>query len=312
MEAEFRQDLNKRTMVVKRNSDGKKSFKEKMAVKNRIKGTAVINIRYLNGESFYCYDMGSYQTLKKVFDGRSMSFGEMKKLLSGLVSVSAELEKYLLDINDLLMDPDQIFWDMEKEEPVFCYYPGKGKEKEGVILLGQFLMDCVDKNDENAVKTAYAWFDRICDGIILPTELLGSEDLYKSCGNNEENEEAGTETEVYGEGNMDGEYIRTEVPDHEQQREGNYYLEEMSDKEEGEEKKENPLFLLLAFVPALLSAAVYGIVFFHPDIMLFLGLSDRDYIRAGAGVTVFSGAFITAGIYFWNKRRRQSFPIRNE
>ena len=46
--------------------------------------------------------------------------------------------------------------------------------------------------------------------------------------------------------------------------------------------------------------------------MGFLGLSDEDYIRVGVGVIVLSGAFITAGIYMWNKRRKEKADREND
>ncbi|MCR4738849.1 MAG: DUF6382 domain-containing protein, partial [Lachnospiraceae bacterium] len=69
METEYRQDLCKRTMTVKRNGGEKSGFREKMILKNSIRGLAKMNIRHLNGESCYSFDMGSCQTLKNVFEG---------------------------------------------------------------------------------------------------------------------------------------------------------------------------------------------------------------------------------------------------
>ncbi len=307
MEAEFRQDLLKRTMVVKRGNPVKSSFREKMAVKNRIRGTAMVSIRYMNGESYYSYDMGSCRTLKDYFDGNPMSFKEVKALLSALRTVSAELEKYLLDIKDLLMEPEHIFWDTDKEEPLFCYYPEKAADEEGFSVFGQFLMDSADKEDERATEAAYAYFDRICDGVLLPGELP----LYGG-GSDKRSGEEGIKREAPVSPFPAGEEEDGTLNESPDENRDNFYMESGLQEEQEEKQSRKGLLLILAFLPALFSAAVYGIVFMRPEIMGFLGLSDEDYIRAGIGVILFSGAFITAGIYIWNKRRKEKADREND
>lgn len=296
MDVEFRQDLCKRTMVVHRNNSSRNGFREKMLLKNTIRGMARVNVQYLNGDSFYSYDMGSCQTLKNVFEGTPMSYKELKALLSGLSAASHELEKYLLDVRDLMADPEQIFWNLEKEEPCFCYYPEKPEKGEEFMTLAQFLIDAVDKGDEEASTLAYTYFDRLCEGMILPDDILR-----KSTSEDTEERKTGADNETVP--------LKSEpltLPELWSDDEGdNYYLDEGEEKTGVEEKKENPFLLFLAFIPAIAAALIYGFIFMDPGNIAMLGLSDGDYIRAGIGVTVFSGIFIAAGVYFWNKRKKE-------
>ena len=297
MDAEFRQDLCKRTMTVHRNTGGRNGFREKMLMKNNIKGIARTGIQYLNGDSFYSYDMGSCQTLNNVFEGASMSYKELRSFLSGLSKVSHELEKYLLDVKDLMVDPGHIFWDLMKEEPVFCYYPENPGNGDEYMVLAQFLIDAVDKGDEEGSALAYAYFDRVCEDMILPDDILGNITTgeAESGETGEEKGKCGSREEIFTLPEIWGE----------DDNKDNYYLEEVRQDREREEKRGNPLMLLLSFVPAVAAAAAYGIIFMDPANMAFFGLNDGDYIRAGVGVTVFSGVFIAAGVYFWNKKRKE-------
>ncbi len=296
MEVEFRQDLCKRTMIVHRNNSGKNSFREKMLLKNSIRGIARVNVQYLNGDSFYSYDMGSCQTLKNVFEGTPMSYKELKALLSGLSSASHELEKYLLDVKDLMTDPEQIFWDLEKEEPCFCYYPENPGKGEDFVALAQFLIDAIDKEDEEASALAYAYFDRVCEGMLLPDDILR-----KNTSEDKENRKTDTEKEKTLQQSEPLTLSELWCDD----GDDNYYLEESGGKTGDEEKKGSLFLLLLAFIPAITAALVYGFIFMDPGNMAMLGLSDGDYIRAGIGVTVFSGVFIAAGVYFWNRHKKE-------
>ena len=304
MDREYRQDLCKRTMVVKREDSEKSSFREKMVIKNSIRGLSKLNIRFLNGESCYSYEMGSCQTLKNVFDGNPMSLKELKSLFSSIVTVAGELEKYLLDIKDLLMEPEHIFWDLERMEPIFCYYPDNPEGEEGYNALGLFLMDAVDKEDEEAVKAAYGYFDRICEGILLPGDLR---ETAEDPGEERREEERHAEKEERGnidsvfEGDSDS-LALSNIWD--EGNEDNYYLEETFSEKKGDKKK-GRVVPVLFFMPALLAAAAYAYIFMNPSVMAAFSFTDSDYVRCGILVTIISGLFITIGIYFWNRRRKE-------
>ncbi len=281
MEAEFRQDLCKRTMVVKRNADRRSDFREKMVMRNSIRGFARVSVKYLNGDSCYSYDMGSCQTFKDCFGDGILGIKELKALFSGIMAAAREAEKYLLDLKDFLMEPDRLLWDDEKCEPVFCYYPGNPEGEAGYETLGRFIIDRVDKEDEAATKAAYDYFERLLDGILLP------EGIFRIAEEKVVIEEPPVE------------YRPPERTDPDE----NFYLDgEIKEEVEEEEGGTGPLLLILAVLPSLFSSAFYGFFFLDPVRLSALGLSDRDYIRAGIGVTVVSGLIITLGVYLWNRR----------
>ena len=304
MEAQFRQDLSKRTMIVKRESANGDSFREKMLLKNSIRGVARTGMRYLNGESYYTYDMGSCQTLKNVFDGNSMSLKEQKSLLSGIVRVSSELSKYLLDVKDLLMEPEFVFWDLEKEEPVFCYYPDNPDGEDGFLSFGQFLMDGADRSDEEAAAAACDYFERISEGIFLPR------DGFRENPEKEKRREKASEKDsIQQEEKIDRIFERgtdslalSNIWDDEE--DDNYYLDGIKENEKEREKK-GKLYILLSVIPAILSAGAYAVIFMNPGIMEYLGLRDVDYLAFGGGVMLISGAFIVFGILMWHKKRKE-------
>ena len=308
MEAEYRQDLCKRTMVVTREGGEKQSFKEKMVIKNSIRGLAKLNIRHLNGESCYSFDMGSCQTLKNVFEGNPISRKELKALFSGILKVSEEMGKYLLDVHDLMMEPEHIFWDLERGEPVFCYYPENPEGEEGYLALGQFLIDAADKKDDETVKAAYDYFDRISEGILLPGDILKGREIREEHGESpERTPPAGTEeikrplenTNPVFEGETNSLSLSKIWRDDE-----NYYLGDSAPEKKTEENR-GKLIVFLSFIPAVIASGIYAYVFLNPSVMRVLSLSDRDYIRGGIAVIVVSGLFITLGIYIWNKRKKE-------
>lgn len=289
-------------MVIKRNNDGRYDFREKMVIKNRIMGMARISVKHLNGESCYVYDLGSFQTLNKVFDGKPMGMWELRALFSGISAAARETERYLLDFRDILMDPALLLWDTAKGEPGFCYYPGNPEGEKGYEALGQFLIDTVDKDDEQASKAAYDYYDRLCDGILLPDGILT---MYDETG---EGQETGFKPVSLRKERGDIREEYEQEPEREsgsQEGRGSYYSEDTQEIKE-EHEGVNPLLLLLFFIPAVVSSAVYGFVYLSPSRLRALGITDSGYIRTGIAVAVLSGLLTTALVYLWNRRREDS------
>lgn len=303
MDAEFRQDLCKRTMVIKKESVKGNGFREKMVLKNNIKGTAKIALKYLNGEAYYSYDMLSCQTLKNVFEGNPMSDRELRSLFNGILRTAGELKKYLLDVKDLLMEPEHIFWDLDKEEPFFCYYPDNQEGEEGFLSLGQFLLDIVDKKNEEAAAAAYDYFDRLTEGLVLPRENFlnnGVCETGKSVGEKTVTVCQEAMNPVF-EGDTDSLALSNLWNDDDND---NYYLDDAGTSEK-EEKNSSKAFILLFFIPVILAAGAYAFIFTNPGLMEMLLINDTDYVRFGAGLTIFSGLLITLGVFIWNKRKKE-------
>ena len=65
-----------------------------------------------------------------------------------------EVERYLLNVNCILMDPEYIFYTEEKY--YFCYYPPKEKSLwEGFHHLSEYLVKCADYQDKECVQIVF-------------------------------------------------------------------------------------------------------------------------------------------------------------
>ena len=173
MEIRYKQDINHNYMILNKSENAKASLAERMLLHNNIPGLLKLSVQHLNGKAYYFYDIRSRQSLEVLFEGRNMSGSELKNLLSGLVKVSDKMSDYLLKSTDILVNPQCIFWNLETGEPVFCCYPETGEAYAKAYLeLAQFIIDTVDKEDEDAVKMAYDYFNQVCDGIYSPDNIV--------------------------------------------------------------------------------------------------------------------------------------------
>ncbi len=299
MEFEFKRDSDHRYLSIGKTGT-QNSFQEKMLLKNTVPGLAKLSVRHMNGKSWYNYEARSRIVMTETFDGRAISSNEMKVILRSLSGVLKELERYLLRSEELILDPEGILWDLERQEPVFCYYPDLPEQGVNSFeTLAEFLMEHADEKDEEATVLACRWFDRISDGVWDPSGVLqdeggihdGLHDLKSTECETEQNfigtdfctafsEDDAEEEELIGTGSID-----------------NYYLRDDNDKESVEkpDMNKNRIGIITCAALTVIAAAVYGFMLMNPSVASALNLSDRDYVRVGICVAlIFSGAIIAA------------------
>lgn len=294
MEIKYRQDINHNYMILNKSEDTRTPLAEKMLLHNNIPGLLHLSVQHLNGNSFYFYDIRSRQSLSILFEGRRMSYNELKNLLSGLVKTADRMSDYLLKTTDILVKPQCIFWNLETNEPVFCCYPeAEDLYTESYMELAQFIIDCVDKEDEDAVQLAYDYFNQVCDGIYSPENVikrctpieepvLGVEDNY---------EEALPKESLW----EDEEEFTGEDPLNKKE---NYFDEE--DEKEGSGK---PFILYAIALAAILLAA--GLLM-KPSLLESVGISGK-YVPVFGGVCAIIFASAIVGIIYIKRRGKGKY-----
>ncbi len=292
MEFEFNRDSDHRYLSVKR-SGGDAGFQEKMVLRNSIPGLARVSVKYLNGEARYSYDARSCQTLEDMFTGAGITEHDMKKTLRALASVMKELDRYLLRREDLILDPAGILWNLERNEPVFCYYPDLSEyENPGFILLAEFLIEHVDHKDEEAAELAYRWFDRVSDGVWDPESIIGNAEIVK-----EEKAEQRKVPEM------------KIVEEHFSEEKENFYIRddeskaEKLTKEKEQDKKTAVLGIIICIALTATAAGSYAILLTYPGLADRLGLSGNDHIFAGVVIAIIFAAAILGAVHLISKRK---------
>ena len=110
--------------------------------------------RGMDDKSCYDYDVSGKVSMKALYEKHTMSGEEIKILLKSILRVVKEVERYLLNVNCILMDPEYIFYTEEKY--YFCYYPPKEKSLwEGFHHLSEYLVKCADYQDKECVQIVF-------------------------------------------------------------------------------------------------------------------------------------------------------------
>lgn len=125
-----------------------------------IKGLLSCSLRYINGLGYLYYDISSKQNITQLFSSRCIPREWIRDFLWSMQQVRQELERFLLDCNNILWFPEQIFQDIESNMFSFLYIPYYEGESSFPRLL-DFWVEHIDYNDEVLVDCVYHMYEQL-------------------------------------------------------------------------------------------------------------------------------------------------------
>ncbi|GMQ57664.1 DUF6382 domain-containing protein [Vallitalea sediminicola] len=130
------------------------NYEIEMLERNSIDSFLDINIRTINMEKKLYYNITSKQKLTEILERKKLTSNELKKFFSNLISIVKDCEKYYLDCNKILLQPEMIYINPNGFLPCYVYTPfdnEQGNIIDETINLIEFLFDKVSQEDVNAV-----------------------------------------------------------------------------------------------------------------------------------------------------------------
>lgn len=155
----YERDLNHTYLVckeIKQESD----YQWQMLLNNRIQGLLPCKVKKVDGIADLYYEITSKQPLNQLYQKQKMNYQSLKNMFQNLYMVIMKLEEFLLPADGIIMNPQMIYVDMEKDEFYFCVIPDYDHEMGSLHDLLEFLLDCIDYKDEKAVAMAYEWYKK--------------------------------------------------------------------------------------------------------------------------------------------------------
>lgn len=137
------------------------NYQYRMILKNRIPGLLCSSERYINGKVCLYYDISSRQSLDQLYEAGKMSFTEILGIVEELARVLEGMSGFLLEEQNLLLDPRYMYLDLDTEQLCLLYYPFAEMENPiGSIYMpvAEFFLEHVDHKEEMAVSAAYQFY----------------------------------------------------------------------------------------------------------------------------------------------------------
>lgn len=146
-------------MVLHPETEMNETYSLRMLSENRITGLLPFREKRVDGESYLYFNITSKQALSRMMEYRSFTAKEIRQIMEDLLMAMASLEKFLMDGDQLALDPDLIYVDPDDLKANFCFIPGtEGSFEINFRKLSRYILDHVDHTDGDAVILAFALF----------------------------------------------------------------------------------------------------------------------------------------------------------
>lgn len=134
----------------------RKDYRSSMLLHNAIPGLLRAEKKDRFGQQQYCYDVSKLMSLESIYEKREMKEQEVRTLLESCIKMVKNLEEYLLDENQIIMDPKYIYVEPETGKAKFVYYPNYESDfRKGFQKLTDFLLAKIDHTQKKAVMLGY-------------------------------------------------------------------------------------------------------------------------------------------------------------
>ena len=175
MKTEYRRDLQHTWMILYGGKvPEKEDYSVRMLTENRIGGLVPCKTVSLDGRLRFYYDISSRHALRTVLETEPVTHVLLEQILGSLARVMERLSEYLLDPDGLLLDPMYLFWNPERSEIRFCWYPGNERKfREEAKVLGSALLAQLDQTDRAGVVMGYQFYQYCESGELTPAALRG-------------------------------------------------------------------------------------------------------------------------------------------
>lgn len=161
MKSYFERDMNHNYLVIEEETffdgeDSSKDYRERMILENQIPGLLPIEKRKMNGKTKYYYDINQMQTLESLYEKREMNFEELHLVLQGCAQMFHNLWEYLLEGEQIILDPSHIYIHMETKRPFFLYVLFYEKDiRKSFLEFTDYLLSKIDHTQEQTVMLGY-------------------------------------------------------------------------------------------------------------------------------------------------------------
>ena len=133
--------------------EGSRNYQIRMLTRNRIEGLLPCTRLSVGEDEDLYYDITSRQSLKNLYDNRTMTGAELKHFLEEMLAMEREIADYLLDCAKVVRSPELVFYDLFRDRYYFLYYPASCESSCHELFA--FLSDHLDESDREAVYAAY-------------------------------------------------------------------------------------------------------------------------------------------------------------
>ncbi len=157
LQIEYKKDMQKNYLIIKQpNTITKKSYEMKMLINNQIQGLLNMELRTIDGNEEYYYNITGKQPMSVLFQKETLKENQIRGILLEIINTLKRGKEYLLLEENFILSPEYIYLDLEQLKPELIYFSDYKKSiREQILQLIEYMMDKVDYEDKKAVFLIY-------------------------------------------------------------------------------------------------------------------------------------------------------------
>lgn len=156
MDVSYKKDGNSNVMIIKNQKIEKNDYKFRMIMDNDVNGIIPMSLKIVDNVDELHYHITSMISLVSTYARKKMSGDALCALVRDIQILSESMKEYLLDINNIMFDPEFIYIKRDTEKHKFCYSPQKGGNFHNELRnLFEKILGYIDYRDKKAVVMAY-------------------------------------------------------------------------------------------------------------------------------------------------------------
>ena len=136
LEAKYYKDYRHNYMILQCvTEETDRSYQYKILTSGKISEILKCFIRHVNGQTYFYYDISSKVTLENYYQGKKLSYGQVKDLIRQLYGIYSRLGSFFMEETKFVLLPEAIFYDLTDQKYIGLYYPDYEPETENPYLF---------------------------------------------------------------------------------------------------------------------------------------------------------------------------------
>lgn len=158
LEVEIVHNINKNYLVIQGKKE--KQYMVKMLEGNSIKGLLDLDVRKLDNEEKFYYDITGKETILQKSGKTKWNKREITQLVSEILDAIGRAREYLLQPEHFVLEPEYIYRQMDTGTISLCYtWNYERNINEQLTELFSYFLEQVDYSDREAVELVYKFYD---------------------------------------------------------------------------------------------------------------------------------------------------------
>ena len=174
MEKSYKENLDQRYVLFKGEAFAVTSYPVQILINHLLEGILPCAVNMMDQEMVWCCDYTGKISLMDYCKKHNLTEDILRWIGTGLIHNIQEAEEYLLEGNGILLNPEDIYLDIEERKVLNCYIPfGNSDIWYGLQNLSRFFLSHLEQKDSEAIRLGYQLFH------CMSQDCVGVEEIWK-------------------------------------------------------------------------------------------------------------------------------------